>query len=104
MGPAIVVAMPTFYGKIPFLNFILLIAGAFFLVCLVNILSSIFIDTMSILAVYSFVFAVASYTTNMIFLPSYFPLHCCMKWFNLIGVPMIMPFLYDTEVVSEVNI
>ena len=59
---------------------------------------------MPILDVYSFVFAVASYIIKIIFLPSPFPLHCCMKWFDLTGVPMIMPFLYDTEVVSEVNI
>ena len=64
---------------------------------------SIFIDTMSILAVYRFVFSVASYTINMIVLPSPFPLHCGMEWFNRIGVPLIMPFLHDIEVVSEAN-
>ena len=82
MGPAIVVSMPTFYVRRPLLNFILLIAGAFFLVCLVNILSSIFIDTMSILAVYSFVFSVASYIINMIFCHHIF--HYIVVWNGLI--------------------
>ena len=58
---------------------------------------------MPILDVYSFVFAVASYIIKMIFLPSPFPLHCGMEWFNRIGVPLIMPFLHDIEVVSEAN-
>ena len=40
----------------------------------------------------------------MIFLPSPFPLHCGMKWIHLLGVPMIIPFIHDTEVVSEANI
>ena len=65
---------------------------------------SIFIDIMSMFAVYSFVVDVASYIINIIFFPSPFPLHCGMKWLNMLGVPMIMPLIHDNEVVSEVNI